>query len=300
MRLLRRMMLASLAVAGCLAAGSCSYQAPASSGSASGSSGPGSSASGPPAYVSKLGTGWKQTFDGTFTGSSLNRSVWGTCYPWQSPNGCTNFGNSNEYEWYTPSQDKVSGGALHLIPRQVPTSGKAANGSAKKYAFRSGMITSDPGYRYQYGYLQVTARIPYGKGLWPALWLLPVSGQWPPEIDLIEHYGNSVLSTQHLHSTNYPTQEAAEPTPSIPHGWHTFGLYWSKYQIAWYIDGQRVFDTTNGIPNQAMYFLANLAVYQQGQLGRDWNPATDSMAIKSVQVWQAKSYPSTGHPLLPG
>lgn len=288
---LRRVVLASLAVSGCFLAGSCSYQ------STSAAVLP-KAASSPPAFVAGLGSGWKQTFDGTFTGSKLDRSVWGTCYPWQSQNGCTNYGNANEYEWYTPSQDRVYGGALHLVPQRVQTPGRASNGKPKRYAYRSGMVTSDPGYRYQYGYLQVTARLPYGKGLWPALWLLPVNGQWPPEIDIIEHYGNSLLSTQHLHSTNYATQESAEPTPALPVGWHTFGLYWSKYQMAWYIDGQRVFDTTHGIPDQAMYFLADLAVYQKGQ--QHWNAAADSMAVKSVRVWQARSYPRKGHPLLPG
>lgn len=290
MGLLRKVALASVAVAGCLAAGSCSYDSAAAVLP--------KTAPNPPAYVAGLGSGWKQTFDGTFTGSALDKSVWGTCYPWQSQNGCTNYGNSDEYEWYRPSQDKVSGGALHLIPERVPTEGKSKSGAPEKYAYRSGMVTSDPGYRYQYGYLQVTARIPYGEGLWPALWLLPVNGQWPPEIDIIEHYGNSLMSTQHLHSRNYPVQEATEPTPVLPVGWHTFGLYWSKYQMAWYIDGQRVFATSNGIPNQAMYFLADLAVYQRGQ--QHWNPVTDSMDIKSVQVWQASSYPREGHPLLPG
>lgn len=290
MGLLRKTALTALAVAGCLTAGSCSYQPSAPVASRTDPD--------PPAYVSGLGSGWRQTFDGTFTGSALDKSVWGTCYPWQSQSGCTNYGNPDEYEWYTPSQDTVSGGALHLTPRRVPTEGKTQSGAPEQYDYRSGMVTSDPGYRYQYGYLQVTARIPYGPGLWPALWLLPVNGQWPPEVDIIEHYGTSLLSTQHLHSVNYATQESAEPTPAIAVGWHTFGLFWSKNQMAWYIDGQRVFDTTHGIPNQAMYFIANLAVYQRGK--QNWNPVTDSMAIKSVQVWQARSYPEKGHPVLPG
>ena len=44
-----------------------------------------------PTAPSKLGppAGWKLAFNSDFSGSSLDTSVWGTCYPW-APNGCTN------------------------------------------------------------------------------------------------------------------------------------------------------------------------------------------------------------------
>jgi beta-glucanase (GH16 family) len=249
----------------------------------------------PPEYASSLGSQWKLTFDATFPGSKLNTSVWDTCYPWQSPSGCTNFGNSNEYEWYTPSQDQVYGGALHLVPERVRTQGLASDGKPKEYQYRSGMVTTYPNYSFTYGYAQMVARIPYGSGLWSALWMLPANLKWPPEIDILEHYGDSLVSWQHLHSPTYPTQMAFEATPNLSAGWHTFGLYWSPSQVIWFIDGQRVYDDTHAIPDQAMYLIANLAVYQQVQSG--WNASSDSMAIRSVSVWQAESYPRTGHPL---
>jgi beta-glucanase (GH16 family) len=289
-RLIRRAALAIAATAACALAVSCSYDPPVASV-------PKASPL-PPSYVTGLGSQWALSFDASFPGSRLNTSVWGTCYPWQSQQGCTNFGNSNEYEWYTPSQDQVSGGALHLVPQRVPTQGLASNAASKQYSYRSGMVTTSPSFNFQYGYVQVVARVPYGKGLWPALWLLPSNGEWPPEIDMIEHYGDSAISFQHLHSRNFPVQMAFEATPDLAAGWHVFGLYWSRYRVIWYIDGQRVFDTVHGIPQLPMYFLADLAVYQQVQ--QNWNPVSDAMDIRSVRVWQAKTYPRTGHPLAPG
>jgi beta-glucanase (GH16 family) len=248
----------------------------------------------PPGYASSLGSRWSLTFDAGFTGSKLNSSVWGTCYPWQSPSGCTNFGNA-EYEWYVPAQDQVYGGALHLVPERTPTQGLASDGKPKEYQYRSGMVTTYPSYSFTYGYVQVVARIPYGSGLWPALWMLPANLQWPPEIDIIEHYGDSPVSWQHLHSPTYPTQMAFDFTPNLSGGWHTFGLYWSPQAVIWFIDGQRVFDDVHAIPRQPMYLLADLAVYQQVQSG--WDASSDSLAIQSVSVWQAQSYFRTGHPL---
>jgi beta-glucanase (GH16 family) len=90
---------------------------------------------------------------------------------------------------------------------------------------------------------------------------------------------------------------AFELTPNLSDGWHTFGLYWSQYQVIWYIDGQQVFESDQGIPNQPMYFIADLAVYQQAK--ESWNAASDAMTIKSVTVWQGKSYHRSGHPMAP-
>jgi beta-glucanase (GH16 family) len=188
----------------------------------------------------------------------------------------------------------VNGDALHLVPERVPTQGLASDGKPKEYQYRSGMVTTYPSYSFTYGYAQVVARIPYGSGLWPALWMLPTNLHWPPEIDIIEHYGDSPVSWQHLHSPTYPTQMAFETTPNLSAGWHTFGLYWSPDAVICFIDGQRVFEDTHAIPQQPMYLLADVAVYQQVQ--SRWNPSSDSMAIQSVSVWQARSYSPAGDP----
>ncbi|HTU75839.1 MAG TPA: family 16 glycosylhydrolase [Trebonia sp.] len=240
----------------------------------------------PPASPFSLGSGWKTTLDATFTGSALDPSLWATCYPWAQPGGCTNFGNA-EYEWYQPSQVQVSGGLLHLVAQRVPTQGLAQDGSAKTYAYRSGMVTTFPGLAYQYGYIQVVARIPYGPGLWPALWLAAASQKWPPEIDMLEHEGTAAQYTEHLHATDMSVQAAAESAENLSVGWHTFGLYWSPSRVIWYVDGHQVMSAVSGVPRQPMYFLADLAVSQQDPAGWKDSAALD---IRSVTLWQAASY----------
>lgn len=240
-----------------------------------------------PANVSRLGTGWRPSLEATFTGSKLDTSLWGTCYPWQSADGCTNFGNSDEYEWYTPAQDQVSGGVLHMTAQRMPTQGSASDGAAKTYAYRSGMVTTYPGFQFQYGYVQVVAKIPYGPGLWPALWLAAANKQWPPEIDMLEHYGTGSQYTEHLHEADMCVQAGAQSTVNLSGGWHTFGLYWSPSRIVWYIDGRPVMTASKGVPRQPMYFLADLAVYQQAAAG--WKNGS-SLDLRSVTVWQARAY----------
>lgn len=238
----------------------------------------------PPAYVARLGSGWKPAFEATFGGSRLDTSLWATCYPWAPADGCTNFGNANEYEWYVPGQDQVSGGALHLTAGRTPTQGRAKDGSAKTYAYRSGMVTTYPSFRFQYGYLQVVAKIPYGPGLWPAFWLAAANEAWPPEIDIMEHYGTAAQYTQHLHAADMSVLAGAEATVNLAAGWHAFGLYWSPSKVIWYVDGRQVLSATDGVPQQPMYFIANLAVYQQNATG--WKNGSAAVDVRSVTAWQ--------------
>jgi len=226
--------------------------------------------------------GMTQKFDATFTGSQLNTQVWDTCFPWAS-SGCTNFGNTDDpdLEWYQAPQDQVGGGALHLVAQREPTAGLNEQGAGKEYACRSGMVTTYPSLRFEYGYVQVTAQIPFGKGLWPAFWLAAANDKWPPEVDMLEHWGSQATGSVYLHPLTGARQGGSVTMPSLATGWHTFGLYWSKTTLAWYYDGVQVFSTSVGVPQQDMYFIANLADDNTSA-----GSCSGSLLIKSVEVWQ--------------
>ena len=221
-------------------------------------------------------------FDATFQGSQLDTQVWATCYPWAT-NGCTNFGNSHDpdLEWYQAPQVQVGGGDLHLVAQREPTTGLNQQGKIKEYACRSGMVTTYPSLRFEYGYIQVTADIPFSKGLWPAFWLAAANENWPPEIDMLEHWGSEPSGAVYLHPLTGVRQGGPVSMPDLSAGWHTFGLYWTKTRLTWYYDGNPVFTTSVGVPQQDMYFIANLADDNTSPGG-----CSGSLLIKSVEVWQ--------------
>jgi beta-glucanase (GH16 family) len=225
------------------------------------------------------------TFASNFSGKSLNTSIWATCYPWMNvATGCTNFGNLDEQEWYLPSQDQVSGGILHLVAQPIATKGTNAAGQPETYRCRSGMVTTLPGFSFEYGVVQVVAQIPSTAGLWPALWLLASDEVWPPEIDMLEQWGppDPGLS-ETFHPDDYDVVSADPTTGNLAIGWHTFTLQWTPTSLTWWIDGKEDLTTSSDIPAQEMYFIADLADYTL--LGS--NPCNGSLLIQSVKIWQA-------------
>lgn len=146
------------------------------------------------------------------------------------------------------------------------------------------MVTTYPGLRFKYGYLQVVARIPSAPGLWPALWLAAANRQWPPEIDILEHWGTSARRTAvFYHPVQGPRLAEHPDAGDLSNGWHSFSLLWSRSRLVWYIDGRAVMSTSYAVPRQRMYFIADLAEYQVPSPRRG---CEGSLLIKSLKLWQ--------------
>ncbi|MBN9391449.1 MAG: glycoside hydrolase family 16 protein [Chloroflexi bacterium] len=242
---------------------------------------------------------WTLVFSDEFNSRSLDPKKWVTCYWWDNK-GCTNAGN-NELEWYQPGNVSVDQGLLNLRAQKEVV--HASDG--KTYNYTSGMVTTGnigensvdpPRFAFEYGYVEVRAKIPYGKSFWPSIWLLPVSQKWPPEIDIMELVGDypmTVNMTAHFIQPDGTNGEKGGKWsgPDFSAGFHDFGLNWTPQEITWYVDGivrQRE-KNKNHIPAEPMYLILNLAV------GGNWpgNPDArtafpSSFEIDYVRVWQTR------------
>jgi beta-glucanase (GH16 family) len=239
---------------------------------------------------------WKRVLTEEFATERLNRDRWTTCY-WWDDNGCTNLGN-NELQWYVPDNVSVAKGRLRLTARRQSVTGY----KGRKFDFTSGMVTTGRDYaetrplrfEFQYGLIEVRARIPAGRGLWPALWLLPSDRRSRPEIDIMEVLGHTPnLLRMHFH---YDDETGAKrslgktvKTVNLSKGWHVYGLRWERDAIVWYLDGVEKWRHADAatIPREPMYLLLNLAV------GGDWPGPPDARTkfpahylIDYVRVWQ--------------
>jgi beta-glucanase (GH16 family) len=213
------------------------------------------------------------TFDDEFSSLDLwngSSGIWDTSYPWAPPGGGTNPTN-RELEWYinasyssTNNVDPwyVTRGILHITAAPAALSIKPY---IDYYDYTSGILTTYHSFAQTYGYFEMRARLPEGKGLWPAFWLLPVNQSWPPELDVMEVLGSSpqtVYTTVHSGSDGriYSIERAARE-PDTSSGYHTYGVDWEAKTITWYFDGRMVFRTlTPSDMHQPMYMLVDLAV----------------------------------------
>jgi serralysin len=187
---------------------------------------------------------------------------------------------------------QVYGGLLHLVAQRKPTEGRTSTGAPEEYACRSGMVTTDPGFEFKYGLIQIVAKIPANPGLWPALWLGAASFKWPPEMDIVEAWGGQrffAAAFFHFATASGNEQLRGLITPyTAASGWHTFGLSWTSTQMTWLLDGKAFFTTREHIPHQKMYFIADLAeAITRAQPDVLPGECDGSLLIRSVEVWTA-------------
>ena len=238
---------------------------------------------------------WNIVFQDEFEESEIDESRWTACY-WWDRRGCTNLG-TGELQWYRPDQRSIDDGMLRLWADEDPF--EASDG--ENYRYRSGMVTSGrstndfdtlPRFGFTYGYVEARIRAPQGQGLWPAVWMLPLTHEARPEIDIVEVLGHRPEKYElHFHTRDddgdrisfggdYTGEELAD-------GWHTVAVDWRPDAVVWMIDGVERWRVEELVPDEPMYLLANLAV------GGEWPGAPDeftefpaSFDIDYVRVWQ--------------
>ncbi|QNA90114.1 family 16 glycosylhydrolase [Massilia sp. Dwa41.01b] len=189
-----------------------------------------------------------------FNGNSLDPAKWG----YQLGNGATvgnpGWGN-NELEYYTdrPENVRVEGGNLVITARKEAFRGTAAGGNeGQTFGWTSGRIRSAGKFSRTYGKIEFRAKLPVGKGFWPAVWMLPEDNVGNPyatwaangEIDIMEGMGSKPTKiAQTLHYGGmwprniYTSNEATIGNNGKVSEWHTYTLEWRSNEITWSIDG---------------------------------------------------------------
>src|ERR1700722_17095761 len=188
---------------------------------------------------------WKLCWSDEFTGTTLDRHKWsfdlGDGYVETDTNRWVwGWGNS-EMEYYTdsPTNVYVKDGMLHI--RAVR---ERINGSR----FTSARLVTRSLFTKTYGRFEFRAKMPLGKGYWPALWLLPADnsyGNWAAsgEIDVMEGRGQNphqILGTI-LYGSRSPGDEFTSSDFTLPDNgsigdFHVYALEWEPGVLRWYVD----------------------------------------------------------------
>ena len=186
---------------------------------------------------------WSDEFDG----DALDLSKW-TAIKGDGCPGLCGFGNQ-ELQHYSDRAEnlKVEDGKL-IITARKESLGKSDYSSAK-------VLTKGKG-DWKYGRIEVMAKLPEGRGTWPAIWMLPTRnkyGNWPRsgEIDIMEHVGfdqGKVFGTIHTQSFNHMKQTEKNDSLQVNDASTAFHLYaveWHEDKIDWFIDDKKYFTFEN-------------------------------------------------------
>ncbi len=257
----------------------------------------------------------------TSSGFRLNASLFSGLQASYSPHASATFSPqwaslSNELEAY-PNADtmsdlkvnpfSVSEGVLSITASPLSAAAQATLPPGIQRSYLSGALNTYP-YSQTYGYFEIDAEIPSGRGLWPAFWLLSVDDNWPPEIDAPEALCNDTSTAYFsLHTTDkawvasQPDAYNGSATTNTIHtgvdgaaAFHRYGVDWGPQTITFYIDGVAVGQrTTPGDMHKPFYLIANLAVGGNGSWPGPPNAQTvfpATLRILGIKVWQRPAY----------
>lgn len=194
--------------------------------------------------------GWTLVWHDEFEGDAVDRTKWdfdlgNGFYDYRNHAWVAGWGNE-ELQYYTdtPENVQVRDSCVHIRAVKAPLHGCGYTSARLKTKARDGRVL----FAKQYGRVAFRARVPWGKGLWPALWMLPVDDRYGPwaasgEIDLMEIVGErpqEVLNSIHFGSA-YPMRSLVTTTHALPEGslvsdWHEYAVEWEPGEIRFYVD----------------------------------------------------------------
>ncbi|WP_019026153.1 glycoside hydrolase family 16 protein [Colwellia piezophila] len=204
---------------------------------------------------------WQLVWSDEFDGHDIDGNKWShvvDCYG----------GGNNEQQCYTDRQQNsfVKDGLLNIIAQREDFVGSAnADGSMSRTTtlpYTSSKLRTMNKGDWLYGRFEIRAKLPYGQGTWPAIWMLPtdyVYGGWAAsgEIDIVEaanlktpsgavdaiknelesrihgtlHFGEAWPNNVHS-GTAYKFAATMNPADSF----HTYAIEWQEGEIRWYVD----------------------------------------------------------------
>ncbi len=252
-----------------------------------------------------LGANAQYTFQKLVWSDEFNakkNSIDTTKWVFDKGNGCPalcGWGN-NEAEYYTENRlenARIENGNLVIEARKEEYNGA-------KYT--SARLVTKGKMDWEYGRFEIKAKIPAGRGMWPAVWMLPTKmayGIWPHsgEIDIMENVGywpDTLFGTVHTGAYNgmKGTQKSgAYFLKDLANDFHIYAVEWTKDDVRFFIDNKQYHqfkndhtDTEAWPFDQAFHLILNVAVGGNwgGKYGIDDSIFPQKMLVDYVRVYQ--------------
>ncbi len=237
-------------------------------------------------------------FADEFDGKAVDRTKW----KFDTSRNAVGWYN-NERQYYGNAllnNARIDHGALVIEARKQTLSRERFSDWGKQAYTSAKLVSRKP---YGYGFYEIRAQLPCGRGIWPAIWMLPSTGKWPDngEIDIMEMVGwdpGVVHATLHTGKFNHRmnTQRGAQKrVPTSCTAFHRYQLDWTPQAITIGIDDRAYMRIANDQPGGAAAWpftkpydlILNVAVGGDwgGQKGIDDSSFPQAMTVDYVRYW---------------
>jgi beta-glucanase (GH16 family) len=221
---------------------------------------------------------------------------------WSCEAGGHGWGN-NELQYYTYGNNvQVDGEHMIITARNEKMGGREVTSTRIRTANKGDWL---------YGKVEVSAKVPTGRGTWPAIWMLPTDwfyGKWPAsgEIDIMEHVGYNpdvLVTTIHTESYNHSIQTQKGKSvkrDGMTNDFHVYAVEWLPDKIKFLYDGELQFTYNPGMLkdnptykewpfDRRFHLLINLAFGGNwgGARGVDFAVLPATYIIDYVRVYQS-------------
>ena len=246
--------------------------------------------------------GYTKVFADEFDGTAIDMSKWA----YDTHRNADGWYNQ-EKQYYAagrPENARLENGRL-VIEARAETLDKARFPDFGGQRYTSTRLFTNGRASWTYGFYEIRAKIPCGRGTWPAIWMLPEDPnvKWPDggEIDIMEHVGfeptviHQTLITSAFNFNSGSEQTKAFTVPDACTAFHRYQLLWTDKFIVTGIDDQPKFMLKNVAKgrdrwpfDRPMHLLLNIAVGGSwgGQKGIDANAFPARMEVDYVRVYQ--------------
>jgi beta-glucanase (GH16 family) len=218
-------------------------------------------------------SGWSLTWSDEFNSANGSAPDAGK---WSQETGGNGWGN-HELEYYTarPQNSSIQDGNLIITAAKETYTG--SDGVSKDYT--SARLKTASHFSQKYGRFESRIKIPTGKGVWPAFWMLGDnidSVGWPEcgEIDIMENIGSEPAKNHgSMHGPGYNGGAALTAIYTLPSGnlsddFHVFAMEWEPSAVRFYVDDHLYSThTPNDVPqggkwvfDHPFFILLNVAV----------------------------------------
>jgi len=229
-------------------------------------------------------SGMTLVWNDEFEGSSLS-SDW----TFDIGTGSWGWGN-NELQYYTNQNIQLIDGILKITAKsEIFNSQNYTSTRIKTQGLKS----------WKYGRVDVRAALPYGQGIWPAIWMLGdniTTAGWPAcgEIDIMEMIGGAGANDRTAHGTAHWSSNGSHAqfgnSTVLPNGrfadeFHVFSIIWNQNSITWLMDDV-VYNTLNITPAELSEFQEKFFLIMNVAVGGNWpgNPDASTVFPQTMYV----------------